>query len=303
MKHVFIINPKAGKKDITPTIMDYLTKKGSEFSWETYITTGVNDAYNFTKQYLQQHSQEEIRFYVCGGDGTLNEVVNGLVSYPKVSVACYPSGSGNDFIKNFGTHQDFINLDKLICGYEREVDLLKVNNRYTINICNLGFDAVAADNMSKFKKKKGVSGKMAYTLGVLYSLLHSIKSQGKIYIDDVPIDLNEFLLCTIANGICYGGGYYCAPNAQIDDGLLDITVVKPLSRIKFMSIINIYKKGQHLNHKKVRPLLTYQRGKKVEIISNKSLIYCMDGEIAYDEKLTIEVYPKAIKFVIPHNIT
>lgn len=303
MKHIFIINPKAGEKDITPTIQAYLETKRDSLDIETHITTGVNDAQNYVSQCLKAYPQTKIRFYACGGDGTLNEVVNGMIGYPNASVACYPSGSGNDFIKYFPSSYDFLSLDNLINGKEVLVDAFKVNERYTINICNLGFDAVAADNMNRFKKKKGISGKMAYTLGVLYSLFKSIKSKAKVYVDGKQVGGEEFLLCTIANGICYGGGYYCAPNALVDDGLLDITVVKPLSRFKFISFVGVYKKGEHLKNKKVLPLLTYIRGKEVQIIAEKDLIYCMDGEIAYNTKLEITTHPQAIKFIVPINIS
>ncbi len=302
MKHVFIVNPKAGKKDVTPEIQAFLTSQPSDFKYELHITEDVNDAFVFTREYASHHLAEETRFYVCGGDGTLNEVVNGAMGFPNVSVACYPSGSGNDFIKNYGTHQDFLNLKNLIYGKEKVIDVFKVNDRYTINICNLGFDAVAADNMVRFKKKKWVSGKMAYTLGLVYSLLFSMKSVANIFVDGIQIGEGAFLLCTVANGICYGGGYYCAPRAATDDGLLDIMTVKPISRLKFISIVKVYKQGKHLEDKRLASILTYIRGKKVEIIAPQPIIYCMDGEIAHADKITMEIVPQALKFVIPANI-
>ncbi|MDD4212706.1 MAG: YegS/Rv2252/BmrU family lipid kinase [Bacilli bacterium] len=299
MKHVFIVNPKAGKRDITPDIEAFLHSKSAEFQYDFHVTTDVNDAFQFTQAYCKAYPEEKIRFYACGGDGTLNEVTNGIIGYPNVSLACYPSGSGNDFIKNFGTYQDFLNLDALVQGEEKTIDVFKVNDRYTINICNLGFDAVAADNMTRIKNKRWASGKAAYNLGVFYSLLFSMKSLATISVDGQVIAKDAFLLCTAANGICYGGGYYCAPRASVDDGYLDVMVVKPISRLRFISIIKVYKQGKHLDDPRLQSIITYVRGKKVEIAAPKPIIYCMDGEIAHAPQITMEIVPQAVKFVIP----
>ncbi|MFA6889858.1 MAG: diacylglycerol kinase family lipid kinase, partial [Bacilli bacterium] len=213
------------------------------------------------------------------------------------------SGSGNDFIKNFEYPENFMDLDQLVNGEEKLIDVFKVNDRHTINICNLGLDAVAADNMVRFKKRRWVSGKMAYTLGLIYSLLFSMKSYATILVDGVEIAKNAFLLCTVANGICYGGGYYCAPRATVDDGLLDVTVVKPISRLRFFSIVKVYKQGKHLDDKRCKDIVTYLRGKKVEIVASKPIIYCMDGEIDHAANITMEIVPHALKFVLPRKIT
>lgn len=302
MKHIFIINPKAGNKDITQTIIQYLEANAKNITYEYYVTQGVDDALNYVKNYCENHLGENLRFYSCGGDGTLNEIVCGMVGYENVSVACYPSGSGNDFIKVFGNKEDFLNIDALINGNEKKVDIIKVNDRYSLNICNLGFDAVAADNMVRFKKKKFISGKLAYTLGVLFGLFFSLKSHAEVYVDGKKIGNDIFILCTIANGQVYGGGYRCAPNAKVDDGLLDVTLFKPVSRIRLLSLISIYKNGKHLENKRTLPLITYTLGKNVKIIAKKEIIYTRDGEVSHEKEISMEVLPLAINFVLPNNI-
>lgn len=182
MKHIFIINPKSGKKDSTSIIVDFLKENYSDIDYEIYNTKCVNDATNYVKN-ICEHSEEEIVFYACGGDGTLNEVINGAVGYDNVYVSVYPCGSGNDFIKSFGKDNYFKDLHNVINGKFKKIDLLKVNGRYTINMCNLGFDASVAYNMQKFKKWPLINGKGAYNLSLVYSLIFNMKHTCKIEID------------------------------------------------------------------------------------------------------------------------
>src|SRR5690554_4358206 len=122
MKHVFIINPAAGAKDISGPLSQEIKQLLPENDVKIHITTGKNDARDFTNDYLQKHLNEEVRLYSCGGDGTLNEVLNGMVGFNNVSLACYPSGSGNDFVKNFEDPKRFLDLAKLIQGTTKEID-------------------------------------------------------------------------------------------------------------------------------------------------------------------------------------
>lgn len=301
MKHVFIINPTAGKKDVSNIITEKLLKYNSEIDYEIYITKHIGDAINFTRDYCNNY-KEDVRFYSCGGDGTLNEIVNGVVGFNNATVACYPSGSGNDFIKVFGNKDQFLDLDDLINGQEIKVDILKINDRYTLNICNFGFDGVVADNMKKFRRWPLVKGKGVYNLALIYSILTRMNYECKITLDGNEIHNGKFLLCAIANGICYGGGYYCAPNAKVTDGLIDICLVKKVHRIKFINLAGIYKRGNHINNPKLKSIVTYVQGKKIEISSNKDLVYTLDGETDKTNNLSISLIEGGVRFIIPSKI-
>lgn len=302
MKHIFIINPKAGKKDITPFITQEIKNCLPETDYEIYLTKGTLDGLNYVKKYCQEHMGEELRFYSCGGDGTLNEVTNGAFGFDNVSITCYPSGSGNDFVKYFGDKESFLNLNNLINGREKIVDLLNLDGRYVLNIFNMGFDADCAMRMIKYKRLPLVSGKGAYILGILVSFLKKLPRKLKVTLDDQIIFDGEGLLGSAANSICYGGGFYCTPYAKVDDGLIDVVVVKKISRLKFINLIKYYKNGTHLNNPKLAPYIIFKQGKKVEIESNKDLYYSIDGEVSSSKKINIEIVPNAIKFVVPANL-
>lgn len=298
MKHIFIINPKAGGKDSSFKIIKLVEQYQDKIDCEIYLTKGVYDAYNYVKEFCE-NNQGKLRFYACGGDGTLNEVVNGVIGYPNVSVTNYPSGSGNDFIKNFDIRDQFADLDKLINGKEKLIDVLKVNDRYVVNICNFGFDATVSENFVKFRKKPFVKGKGAYSLAVFYSLLFKMKYKCKLEVDNIVFHDGEMLLCALANGFCYGGGFKCAPDAKVNDGLMDIVLAEKLSRLKFIKMVGKYKKGLHLQDPKVSKYIKNIRGKKVKIMSVDDIVYTIDGENLKSKEINIEVVEKAIKFVIP----
>lgn len=117
MKHIFLINPAAGKKGnsesiIRPQIEDYCGKNGLDY--EIYVTKCQGDAQNYCAE--RAKSGEALRFYACGGDGTLYEVVNGVFGNPNCEVAVIPMGSGNDFIRLFGTKEQFCNVEAQVTG-------------------------------------------------------------------------------------------------------------------------------------------------------------------------------------------
>ncbi len=297
MKHIFVINPLSGKKDISNILIKELEQNYSSLDYEIYITKEMNDATRFVHEYATNNN-DELCFYACGGDGTLNEVVNGAVGFPHVRVGCYASGSGNDFIKVFAD-REFTNLDKIINGEEKLIDLIKVNDRYVINMCNVGFDANVAANTIKFKRLPLMNGKRSYNLALFYSLLFKMKSYCKIKLDDLDTYEGKILLTVSSNGICCGGSYYCCPNALVDDGLIDVVIVKSVGRIKFLRLVGKYKDGTYVNVPKYQSFVTTKKIKKVEITANKDLVYCLDGEILRSNHLNITIEQKVLKFNLP----
>ena len=131
MKHVFVINPAAGKENSYETIKAALEALETHVDYELYVTQGVGDATTYIKNYCETYA-EPVRFYACGGDGTLNEVVSGVVNYPNASLGCYPCGSGNDFVKYYGGKEHFLDVRALIEADEEYVDLMRVGDRYAL---------------------------------------------------------------------------------------------------------------------------------------------------------------------------
>lgn len=302
MKHIFIINPKAGKSDQTEKVKEAVKKELSEEEVVFYVTEGPLAARDFVIRYCKEHPEEEKRFYSCGGDGTLNEVANGAIGFPNTEIACLPIGSGNDFVKNFGKIADFRNLPELIKGRAVAIDAIRFNDHYLVNIFNLGLDADVCERMIRYKRLPLVSGKGAYILGLVVSFFSKFTQKMRIFVDGEEFFSGEATLCAAANGVCYGGGFYCAPQAKTDDGLMDILVVKKVSRIKFLKFVKKFKEGRHLDVPELKEYIFFRRGKVVEIEAEKPINCCFDGEITKDERIKIEILPKMLKFVVPERL-
>ena len=302
VKHFFIINPKAGKLDISKKIVKEIEEsfKDNNEKFTIYITKDKNDATNYSKE-VCEIEQGILKFYACGGDGTLNEVVNGIVGYSNAFVSVIPYGTGNDFVNNFTYHKDFFNIKEIINFNNEKIDLLKINNKYSVNLCNIGFDAKVARNISKFKRFPLISGQGTYTLSVFYTLLHKMHSNLEITIDNLEVLKGDFLLCIAANGMTYGGGYKGAPLAEVNDGLMDICIFKKVSRFKLLKLINIYKRGEHLENEEMKEYFIYRKCKTINIKSKEDLTVCIDGQIIIDKEINISIDNKAISFLIPHK--
>ena len=303
MKHIFVINPAAGPKSSAEYIKERLAEIGASDISEIYITKGPKDATEFVRRRCTESPDEQLRFYSCGGDGTLCEVVAGIVGFDNAEMSCYPCGSGNDYVKYYGSSDVFLDLEALINSEASPVDLMKVCDRYSINVCNFGFEAVVAQTMINVKRKKLIGGKNAYTTGVVKAVFTGMRNKCTVIADGETINPNgKMLLCNTANGRFVGGGYQCAPRSLNDDGLIELCFVKPISIFKFLKLIGKYQKGTHLDDEKYFDCITYRRVKKVDVIVDGKMAVCIDGEIENSGNFSIEILPGAIKFAAPTKV-
>ncbi len=293
MKHVFIINPIAGKGDKYSEYIERIHEafKGRTDEYEIVLTEYRKHAVEIARSYAE--SSQQVRLYAFGGDGTVNEVITGAYGFDNVEVAAYPAGTGNDFVKVMG-EIDWNDLSNIIDGECKTIDLIHINDRLCANITNIGFDAKVAANVVRFKKLLG--GHLAYYTSVFYTLLGKITMRAKIFIDEVLVHNGDTLLCISANGRVYGGGFNVAPKASVVDGLIDFVIVQNVKKINIAGFVNKYKEGAH---EQLAQWLTAYRGKKLTIESDNDMTVCIDGEIINAKKCDISVIPSAIKCIFP----
>ncbi|MBR2792335.1 MAG: diacylglycerol kinase family lipid kinase [Erysipelotrichaceae bacterium] len=302
MKYVFIVNPSAGTENSVGAISEAINRSERKDQCEIYVTKGVNDATEHVRAYCEKHPEEKVRFIACGGDGTLNEVVNGAVGQENAEVSCYPCGSGNDFVKCFEDPERFKDIDKLLSAKARKIDLLKVGDRYSDNVVNFGFDTTVAISVNEGRARGGNAAKNAYTMGIIKALITSMKNEFEVYADGELINPDgKALLCTVANGQYVGGSFKCAPRAELDDGYMEVCLVKPISRIRFVKLLDTYTKGKHLDDPKLQDIMIYRKARKVRVKAKKGFAYSLDGEIIYDPDFTIEIAEKVLDFAAPEN--
>ena len=298
MKHIFVINPAAGQGkslDFIKAKIETVAKK-YELDYEVYITEKKGDGIEYVEE--RAKSGEELRFYACGGDGTLYDVVNGAYGYKHVQVAVVPLGSGNDFIRLFGTQEEFLVLEDQIEGVPVEFDLIKCGNEIAINQCSMGMDAEVCAMQGKIKKFPLVTGEGAYYIGCLYAIMRKFHNKFTITIDDNEVISKDCLFCFCGNSRWYGGGFMAAPHAQPDDGLLDFVIVEAnISRAKLVTLLNKYKRGEHLDW----DITTFKRGKKLTIHSDSPAAVNVDGECKFITDTSFELIEKGMTFVVPRK--
>lgn len=298
MKHIFIFNPFAGPGTVTP---DSLHKKleAMDIDFEIFACPPDGSITEFVSQRAKQSPNTTLRFYACGGDGTIKQVVDGIVGVDNAEFSVYPIGSGNDFVKYYGGKEAFMDIEAICKAEAHPIDVIKVGDEYSVNITNFGFESSVAETMSKVRRKKLIGGKNAYTTGIVKALFTAMKNRADIFADGKKLNDGTFLLSTIANSSYVGGSFKCAPRAVTNDGLLEISVVKPISVFSFIKLIGAYEKGTHLDDPRFQKILTYTPAKKVEVFSNKEFTICLDGEIRTVKSFSAEVIHNAIRFASP----
>lgn len=299
MQFVFIINPAAGKENSEKDLLIQLEKK-KNLDYVLYYTKSAKDATSYVRELLIKNPDKYYCFVACGGDGTINEVINGMIGYNNCCFTVYPCGSGNDYVKYFGGADKFLNLDELVNGKEVKVDVMQVADKYSVNVVNFGFDCVVLKTMEKVKRKFLIGGENAYTTGIVKAVFTGRKNYCQIFADGKLLNPSgEYMLCTIANGSHVGGSYNCAPRSLIDDGYMEVCLASSMSILKFASLAGKYKNGLHLDDEKFKNVITYTRAKKVELIAPSAMEISIDGEIAVDKHFVIENHNKLLSFLAP----
>lgn len=305
MKHIFIINPAAGKGDslerLEADIKNTAERLGTEC--EIYRSVSVGDAEIRVREYCEKASGAPVRFYACGGDGTVNEVFNGTAGFPNAQVGIIPIGTGNDFVKNFGSVSEFFDLDAQMKGNAIAIDGIRINDKYAVNMVNMGFDCSVVETVQKIKRHPWISSKMAYIAGVVieFAKLPGTKLK-KLVIDGKSFDKDELQLCAFANGGFYGGGFHNAPLARPDDGMMDACIINRVSRLQFVSMIGSYKKGTYLENKRIMRIAEYHKCRTASIDFEGEMSVCVDGEITRLNSLELEMCPEFFKLSLPVGI-
>ena len=186
MKHYFIINPAAGKGaavQLTGPIRAACEGRGVEY--HIHVTAAPGEAADYVSAVCRQLPEESLRFYACGGDGTVGEVVRGIQKHPRAALGVIPCGSGNDLVKSF-PGRDFLDLPGQLAGETAAMDLIEFCGRTAVNLCNCGIDADVAHNMPLFRRLPGVSGSMAYQLSILYTFFRPLGKAAVVTLDGGP---------------------------------------------------------------------------------------------------------------------
>lgn len=297
MRHIFILNPNAGKRDCTSLMLTKIAqlRADCEISCETMLTTRRGHAEELARYFAD--SGEEIRLYSCGGDGTLNEVINGAAGYDNVELTVVPIGTGNDFLKNFGEDKArFLDLEQLYDAPSQPLDLIDCNGRLAATVVCAGSDAQVAEDVHKYSGFPLLNGKTSYIASAIVNFgFKNVGHQWTVILDGEE-HVGEYIAMCVCNGRYYGGGFMPRADAKMDDGVLNELVIKRMSRIHMLQCAADYTKGDWAKHPED---LIARNSSDVRIRSGVPVVLSVDGEVMHARDVHIKLSEKKMRFFAP----
>lgn len=301
MKHLFIVNPIAGGRDKSEEVRalaeEVFAGRGGG-GYELYVTKAPMDACDKLKSLADDG--EEYRVYACGGDGTFNECVCGAAKVENIAVCPFPTGTGNDFCRMFGEEKElFKDLEAILDGSIREIDLIDCNGRYSANICSVGVDARVGINVHKYSKLPIIGGAAGYVISALVEIFKGINTAMKIKTGDYEYEGESALVC-VCNGRYYGGGFKPSLTAMPDDGMLDILIARKINLLQFAMLIGKYASGRA---KELTKHIKFIEGSEISIEFEEENVVNIDGEAMYTKRADIKIVPASLRLIVPAGMS
>ncbi|MBE3557423.1 MAG: diacylglycerol kinase family lipid kinase [Firmicutes bacterium] len=283
---VAIVNPYAGKGEVralAERAQQQLELLG--FHVDVYLTAGRRDATTFAQRTV---SEGVTRVLVIGGDGTINEVINGLV-HSETALGIVTAVSGNDSGRNLDLPKTMDEqLNRFLHSTPRHIDLGRVNGRYFLNVAGCGLDAAIAytQNQAVVSGQRHVS----YTRAALATFPRFRPMRFSIEIDGEHLEMQRGWMVAVANGPIYGGGMKIAPQAKMDDGWLDVCLIGDMSTVQVYATFPFVFLGKLEGKHGV----TYRKCKQIKLASPGNLLVHADGEMVGKRSMEAEIVPQAL---------
>ena len=298
MRHVFIINPVAGPKSSARELLKRVEAVFPPEDVEVYATRGAGDAGQLAHRALEPG--EPVRLYACGGDGTLNEVVNAAAGKDWAAVTNVPMGTGNDFLRIFGREgkNRFTDLAALRDGPQSAMDLVDCNGVLGLDVVCVGVDARVAADVHRFKRLPLIGKKMAYILSLIATVRKGITQPMRVDMGPIHHEGPTALVC-VCNGQYYGGGFRPVPEARPDDQVLDALLVGDVSFFQFIRCVGKYASGRY---KECSDLVRDWHGGEVSVSAHEELVAVVDGEVLRGHSFTIRLSERKVNFFHPAGV-
>lgn len=291
---VVILNPTAGRyfarrhQETLQQILEQVCSRAG-CSWRVEWTNAPGHAIQLARRAAETGAQIVV---AAGGDGTCNEVANGLLG-TSARMGVIPLGTGNDFARHVGIPGDLRQaVETLVRGRAKRIDLGMVNGRYFVNIAGCGLDAAVAQRVNQgFRYLRGTAAYVAALLQTLYTFR---PTQMRVTVDGQRWEERAFL-CTVANTDSYGGGMRIAPDASVEDGLLDVCVAGAVSKLELLWVFPRVYRGAHVTH----PRFYLWKGRYVQVETDPPVPVLVDGDVLGSTPAVFTVHAQALEVVIP----
>lgn len=315
-RHFFVINPKSFENklrtltDIKRRINEYFETTGEEC--DIYTTLYSRDAISEIRRFMKNIPREvTVRVYAVGGDGILFDCLNGIVGLPNAELAPIPYGSQNSFVRSFGPNAKaaFRDIAKIASAPTILTDLMKCDGNYGINNCCIGIEAEATMKGYEMSKMMSWLGRFwtngmkirAYALGGVITLFNRelLRQRYNGRVDDVDFDA-RYGTINIANTQYYGDSFCANVGAIPTDGQVNVLFFKATTTLRALGTMPRYLSG---GWRKMANRFAYRKGTYVKVESSKPLTVVLDGEIFYDNAISVEVIPSAVRIAVPAGLS
>jgi diacylglycerol kinase (ATP) len=291
-KTCIILNPSAGSVRDLDDIAARLARLPNA---EVRLTNKPGSAARFARTAIGKGRETII---AAGGDGTLNEVINGIgENLGAARVGLLPLGTGNDFARSLNLPVDLeAAIDVILAGETRAVDLVRVTSddvRYFVNVSAGGFSGLVDEKLTPEMKKTW--GPLAYLRSAAAALPELRAYRTTLAFDNAESLMLELYNVVVANGRYVAGGMLIAPEASIDDGLLDVVLIPKRPAPELALVVAQIALGTHLSSDAV----IHRRAAKLTVNSKPGMWFNVDGELVGNEPATFEVVPRALRFIAP----
>lgn len=300
MKHIFLINPRAGKRDGTARLRALAERLAAAHGLDvTCLVTGRPGGAEPLARALAE-TGEDVRLYACGGDGTVHETANGIAGFDNAAMTVIPVGTGNDFLRNFGPDAaKFADPENLWDGSAFPLDLIDCNGRLCLTIACSGIDARVADAVHRYDGLPLLSGRGRYLLSVAANFLfRPIGRRWTVTLDHETLEDN-FALVSVCNGRYYGGGSMPVPQARMDDGVLHTIIVKNVPKTAFARLFPAYSAGEYRKFPDIARVVTAEEITISARPGDGDIVTCLDGECRRSRLVRLRLSEKKVNFFGP----
>jgi len=295
MRIKLIVNPASGGEsalDHLPALNARLRQVGEV---DIVLTTGEGDGAEAGRRAVVEGYEQ---VFVAGGDGTVNEVVNGVAQvdggFERIVLGILPLGTGNDFATAIGVPAEpEAAVDAVLRGTVRAIDVGRVNGRCFLNISAGGFIADVSDAVRPGLKT--VLGKLAYLIGGAQVLLTHEPLEARLTNGAEPARDVSLLAFAVCNSRLIGGGRLIAPHAVIDDGWLDVCLIHEMPTIDFIALLRRVSSGDHVEDDRV----TYFRTQALDLAFGRDVRLNTDGQVLEAARCRYDLLPGAARVLIP----
>lgn len=301
MTHIFIINPYAGKQDFAVDLRKQLEQlTGVEFYIFNTRYAGYEE--EIVKESVELFPGEKLRFYCCGGSGTMRNMLNGLTEFEDVEFAMYPKGSYNDFLDVFeGGAKCFQNIEDLIHGEVVWLDYIKTNHGICLNNLSVGVDTYVMKQIKNFREMYFFGRKFPYMISVVSSMFASAARDLTITIDGERMD-GRFMEVIFGNGSVFGGNFHFSGSPDVCDGKGDYCLDGGTSGFSLLPVFGpLVREDMDQLEKKT----DCGQWKRVQIVSKdgEPITVNQDGVMVEGYAAwNAEIVPGGLPFVVPKGV-